>query len=287
MNLTRQMKDVENLYSEKVAFPPKGTFELAKDAKEKKKPFIGRPTGPEASVGFQKEISDPKELKGKETFQGTEKFSSENFAENTEKVEKNDQQGINTFMSKSIFDKLFEDVMGHQDDAEDAADLGLDVGAGDAGAEVSAEGDVTFTLPRDVAQKLHDVLMAALEAGKEEEGSTEEAEASGSEDAEHKAKKEEDEEEGEEEEDNQEVAGEATELTAVPDSKGLALTGKNNKVGDETAKLVAKGEGDGKIKDGADGKLHPQKEVGATSPKGKANVVAGKASNVGHYLFQK
>ena len=286
MNLTRQMKDVENLYSEKVAFPPKGTFELAKDAKEKKKPFIGRPTGPEASVGFQKEISDPKELKGKETFQGTEKFSSENFAENTEKVEKNDQQGINTFMSKSIFDKLFEDVMGHQDDAEDAADLGLDVGAGDAGAEVSAEGDVTFTLPRDVAQKLHDVLMAALEAGKEEEGSTEEAEASGSEDAEHKAKKEEDEEEGEEE-DNQEVAGEATELTAVPDSKGLALTGKNNKVGDETAKLVAKGEGDGKIKDGADGKLHPQKEVGATSPKGKANVVAGKASNVGHYLFQK
>ncbi|NDB84261.1 MAG: hypothetical protein EB127_16380 [Alphaproteobacteria bacterium] len=284
MNLTRQMKDVENLYSEKVAFPPKGTFELAKDAKEKKKPFIGRPTGPEASVGFQKEISDPKELKGKETFQGTEKFSSENFAENTEKVEKNDQQGINTFMSKSIFDKLFEDVMGHQDDAEDAADLGL--GAGDAGAEVSAEGDVTFTLPRDVAQKLHDVLMAALEAGKEEEGSTEEAEASGSEDAEHKAKKEEDEEEGEEE-DNQEVAGEATELTAVPDSKGLALTGKNNKVGDETAKLVAKGEGDGKIKDGADGKLHPQKEVGATSPKGKANVVAGKASNVGHYLFQK
>jgi len=163
----------------------------------------------------------------------------------------------------------------------------LGLGAGDAGAEVSAEGDVTFTLPRDVAQKLHDVLMAALEAGKEEEGSTEEAEASGSEDAEHKAKKEEDEEEGEEEEDNQEVAGEATELTAVPDSKGLALTGKNNKVGDETAKLVAKGEGDGKIKDGADGKLHPQKEVGATSPKGKANVVAGKASNVGHYLFQK
>jgi len=284
MNLTRQMKDMENVYSEKVTFPPKGTFELAKDAKVKKKPFIGKPTGPDASVGFQKEVSDPKDLKGKETFQGTEKFSSENFAENTEKVEKNDQEGINTFMSKSIFDKLFEDVMGHQDDAEDAADLGLDVGAGDAGAEVSAEGDVTFTLPRDVAQKLHDVLMTALEAGKEE-GEKEDAEDA--EDAEHKAEEKHEGEESEEDEDNQEVAGEATELTAVPDSKGLALTGKNNKVGDETAKLVTKGEGDGKIKDGADGKLHPQKEVGATSPKGKANVVAGKASNVGHYLFQK
>ncbi|NDG29095.1 hypothetical protein EB118_03220 [bacterium] len=207
MNLTRQMKDMENVYSEKVTFPPKGTFELAKDAK------------------------------------------------------------VN--------------VMGHQDDAEDAADLGLDVGAGDAGAEVSAEGDVTFTLPRDVAQKLHDVLMTALEAGKEE-GEKEDAE-----DAEHKDEEKHEGEESEEDEDNQEVAGEATELTAVPDSKGLALTGKNNKVGDETAKLVTKGEGDGKIKDGADGKLHPQKEVGATSPKGKANVVAGKASNVGHYLFQK
>jgi hypothetical protein len=288
MNLTRQMKDIENVYSEKVTFPPKGTFELAKDAKEKKKPFVGKVSGPEAAVGFNTKISDPKDLKGQETFQGTEKFSSENFAENTEKIEKNDQKGINTFMSKSIFDKLFEDVMGQSSDAEDAADLGLGVGAGDAGAEVEVEsGDVSFTLPRDVAQKLHDVLMAALEAGKEEgekEGEAE-AEVEGSEDAEHKAEKKHEKEEGEE--DNQEVAGEATELTAVPDSKGLGLAGKNNKVGDETAKLVAKGEGDGKIKDGADGKLHPQKEVGATSPKGKANVVAGKASNVGHYLFQK
>lgn len=283
MNLTRQMKDVENLYTEKVTFPPKGTFELAKDAKVKKQPFVDKKSGPEAAVGFNKNVSDPKDLKGEETFQGTEKFSSENFAENTEKIEKNDQKGINTFMSKSIFDKLFEDVMGQHDDAEDAADLGL--GAGDASAEVEVEsGDVSFTLPRDVAQKLHDVLMAALEAGKDEGEKEGEAEAAGSEDAEHKA---EDKAGEAEDEDNQEVAGEATELTAVPDSKGLGLTGKNNKVGDETAKLVAKGEGDGSIKDGADGKLHPQKEVGATSPKGKANVVAGKASNVGHYLFQK
>jgi hypothetical protein len=281
MNLTRQMKDIENLYSEKVNFPPKGTFELAKDAKEKKKPFVGGKTGPEASDGFNVKISDPKHLKGEETFQGTEKFSSENFTENTEKVEKNDQQGINTFMSKSIFDKLFEDVMGNaSEDAQDAIDLGVEVGGDEAKNET---GDVTITLDRELAQKLHDVLMGVLGGEAEAEAESEDAENgdAASEDAEHKAKKE------HEEEDNQEVAGEATELTAVPDAKGLSLAGKNNKVGDETAKLVAKGEGDGSIKDGADGKLHPQKEVGATSPKGKANVVAGKASNVGHYLFQK
>ena len=42
MNLTRTMKDLENVYSEKMSFPPKGTFELAKGAKEKKKAFISK-----------------------------------------------------------------------------------------------------------------------------------------------------------------------------------------------------------------------------------------------------
>lgn len=282
MNLTRTMKDMEKVYSEKVNFPPKGTFELAKTAKEKKKPFIGEPTGPEAATGFRKDISDPKDLKGKETFQGTEKFSSQNFNENNEKIE---QRNINNFMSKSIFDKLFEDVMGvdgADTDAKDALDLGVGAEAGHE-ADKAEGGDVTFTLPRDLAQKLCDVLHEVLDTGAEEtmdneaEGEAEDAEApvAGNEDAEEK------------EEDKKEVAGEATELTEVKPAAGLALAGKNNKVGDETAKLAAKGEGDGKIKDGADGKLHPQKHVGATAPKGKANVVAGKASNVGHYLFQK
>lgn len=288
MNLTRQMRNIENLYLEKVNFPPKGTFELAKNAKEIKKPFVGKASGPEAADGFQKEISDPKTLKGKETFQGTEKFSDEKFTENIEKVEKNEPKEINNFMSKSIFDKLFEDVMGAtgaDEDTKDAIDLGVEVG-GEAGKEES--GDVTITLDRELAQKLHDVLMGVLGGEeKESEGESEDAEhgadMASSEDAEEKHDKKEE----EKDEDNQEVAGEATELQAVPDAKGQALAGKNNKVGDETAKLVAKGEGDGKIKDGADGKLHPQKEVGATAPKGKANVVPGKASNTGHYLFQK
>jgi len=277
MNLTRTIKDLENVYSEKVSFPPKGTFELAKDAKEKKKAFISKPSGPAEANGV-KEISDPKDLKGKETFQGTEKLSDQNFNENNEKIE---QKNINNFMSKSIFDKLFEDVMGvdgADTEAKDALDLGVAAGA-DLEAD-KAEGDVTFTLPRDLAQKLCDVLHEVLDMGaepaeSESEGESEDAEAPAANEAEET------------------VAGEAVDAEvighAIVDaekvSKHLAAK-KDNVVGDTTKSLVSKGSGDGKIVHG-DGEAKPQKEVGATSPKGKANVVAGKASNVGQYLFQK
>lgn len=279
MNKARELVEMGNLYNEKVTFPGKNTFEMAKDAKEIKKPFAGKVSGPESASGFKKEaITDPKVTKKKETFQNVKNFSSENFNEN---VGKSESKNINNYMS-NIFDKLFEDVMGLSQDDQDAQDLGLAPGAG---AEVKAEvgGDeVTITLDKATAQKLHDVLMTVLggeEAGKEEEREGSEG-TEGAEDAE--------ETEGENgAEDAEEIAGEATELKEVPASAGHSLAGKNNKVGDETAKLVAKGEGDGKIKDGADGKLHPQKEVGATPVKGKANVVPGKASNVGHYIFQK
>ena len=279
MNKARELVEMGNLYNEKVTFPGKNTFEMAKDAKEIKKPFVGKVSGPESADGFKKEaITDPKVTKKKETFQDVKNFSSENFNEN---VGKSESKNINNYMS-NIFDKLFEDVMGLSQDDQDAQDLGLAPGAG---AEVNAEigGDeVTITLDKATAQKLHDVLMTVLggeEAGKEDEKEGTEG-GEGAENAE--------ETEGENgAEDAEEIAGEATELKEVPASAGHSLTSKNNKVGDETAKLVAKGEGDGKIKDGADGKLHPQKEVGATPVKGKANVVPGKASNVGHYIFQK
>jgi len=286
MNLTRTIKDLENVYSEKVSFPPKGTFELAKDAKEKKKAFISKPSGPAEANGV-KEISDPKNLKGKETFQGTEKFSDQNFNENSEKIE---QKNINNFMSKSIFDKLFEDVMGvdgADTEAKDALDLGVAAGAG-LEADKAEDGDVTFTLPRNVAQQLCDVLHEVLDMGAEPAESESEGE---SEDA-----------EGHSKDAEETVAGEAVDAEvighAIVDaekvSKGLAAK-KDNVVGDTTKSLVSKGAGDGKVTDkvGNDGdKGHALVGAGikggtATSPKGKANVVAGKASNVGQYLFQK
>ena len=192
------MKEVENLYSEKVA-TPKGTFEDVKTAKEKKKPFISSPSGPSEASGADCKVCDPKTLKGKESFHNPEKFSSQNFSENIEKKETRD---INNFMSKSIFDKLFEDVMGMpgaaEQDTKDAIDLGIDVGGGEASGSEEG-GEVTLTLDKDLAQKLHDALVAVL-GGEEDkgdegssegsdEGSSEEGSSDASEDAEEKAKK--------------------------------------------------------------------------------------------------
>jgi len=86
-------------------------------------------------------------------------------------------ESINNFMrSKSIFDKLYENVTGQfgnspsmdsgMDETEELDALGVE-GEGD---EMGDEGDeVTFTLDRATAQKLHDVLMGVL-GGEEDLG---------------------------------------------------------------------------------------------------------------------
>lgn len=294
MNKSRELVEMGNFYAEKVAAPIKDTFEVAKGVAKNakaKKPFVGAPTGPEASHGFNKQaITDPATTKNKETFQDVKKFSAEKYHE---KVGKSEVKDINNCMS-NIFDKLFEDVMGLSQDDQDAQDLGLP-GAVSKAAPMDAltsgdEETVTITLDKALAQKLHDVLMTAMggeeskdaegEAEGETEGETEgEGEGEGAEDSETVA-----------------VAGEATEMTELKPSAGQALQGKGNKVGGTVDSLVAKGGGDGKIKGEVDGKGKDEghalvgggvKGGAPTSPKGKANVVAGKASNVGQYLFQK
>jgi len=202
-----------------------------------KKAFFHKNSGPEAAEGFNKNVIEPKNSK-KENHYEPQKFSTA--------LEKNEQQNINNNMSKSIFDKLYEDVM-----KDDALDLGIQAGpegeAGDAAADVGGESDeVTITLSRDLAQKLHDVLVGVLGGEGEGEDVGGEGEDLGGElkdedeqhkdydeDEQHKAKKDEDKEE-EKDEDNQEVAKEAIVSEPAPkelsDSKGHSLTGKNNKV---------------------------------------------------------
>jgi hypothetical protein len=79
---------------------------------------------------------------------------------------------------KSTFDKLFESVMGNnfdqQEDAQEVDALGLgdapmddEFGDDEFGDD---EDQVTFTLDRATAQKLHDVLMGVLDGGMEDEG---------------------------------------------------------------------------------------------------------------------
>jgi hypothetical protein len=75
--------------------------------------------------------------------------------------------------NKSLFEKLFEEVM--QDDAEalglPSGEEGGEAGGEELGGQEEQGEEVTFTLDRATAQKLHDVLMAVL--GGEEEGGEE------------------------------------------------------------------------------------------------------------------
>ena len=300
MNVVRTLLNIGDVYDKVVVegkhytFAPKGTFKTATDkkpveAKADPKAFTPKKSGPENADGFKKDLIDPEKAKA-DNFYEPKKFS--------QNLEKTEVQTINTFMSKSIFDKLYEDVMSGQPEdveANDAEALGLP--SGDAGEDVGGE-EVTFTLPRDVAQKLHDVIMAALESGVEDTGGEEGAgdeEGSAGEDEltapseQNEEKKDKDEDE---EEDNQEVAKEGTEMKELPTSAGQSLQKKDNKVGDTTNSLKTSGAGDSKVTDkvGNDGeKGHALVGSGikggaATSPKGKANVVNSKTSKVGAYL---
>lgn len=93
--------------------------------------------------------------------------------ESFESNKKNLIGNINTFnMSKSLFDKLFEDVMsGGMDDTgsdlptggedySDEQELGIDVGGDEGGSD-----EVTITLDRATAQKFCDALHAVLGEG--------------------------------------------------------------------------------------------------------------------------
>lgn len=297
MNQTRSLVELGAFYEnniieeKKAVFPPKGTFKLATDkkpveAKADPKAFTPKNSGPENADGFKKDLIDPETAKN-DNFYQPKKFS--------QNLEKTEAQTINNFMSKSIFDKLYEDVMsGRPEDVEanDAEALGLPTG-GEEGADV--EGDVTFTLPRDVAQKLCDVIHAALGEDMSDEGSDEVGELdAGGEDAGADESNEEkkDKEESEEDEDNEGVAKEGTEMKELPASAGQSLQKKDNKVGDTTNSLKSSGPGDSKVTDkvGNDGERGHAlvgsgiKGGAPTSPKGKANVVNSKTSKVGAYL---
>lgn len=186
-----------------------------------KNAFVHKKSGPEGVDGLHTDIVDPKTAK-KDNFYTPQKFSTA--------LEKTGSGGINNNM-KSIFDKLYEDVM-----KDDALDLGIQAGPeGESGdkAELDLSGGsedtVTVKLDKDVAQKLHDALIEVL-GGEEDKGETEDLGGEGeseevpaataTENEEKKDHKEDDKEEQEE------VAAEATHLEQLPDSKGQSLQKK-------------------------------------------------------------
>ena len=284
-----------NIIEEKKSmFPPRGTFKSVNkkeptEAEADKNAFV-KNTGPENADGFRDNLIDTKVKSKKENLYQPEKFS--------QNYEKTEVKTINNFMSKSIFDKLYEDVMSDQakdTEAVDAAALGLP--SVDSGNDSGEESEVSFTLPRDIAHKLCDALKAVLDTeeeagdeegmGGEENGASEDEQFAPSEDAEAKAKKK---HEQEEDEDNEGVAKEATELKELPASAGHGLQKKDNKVGDVTKSLTSSGAGDAKVTDkvGNDGEkghaLVGGGIKGANAYTGKSNKVDSKTSKVGSYL---
>jgi hypothetical protein len=197
---------------------------------------------------FNRSISDLKTMSEKDKAEkpyvaklnvAVEKFDKD--------MEKSTKTIINNNM-KSTFDKLFEEVM-KSEDAQDLAALGVDAQADDLGLEAEGEvdGDVTITLTPDHVQLLKDILSQVegdVEGDVDELGdeTTSDDDMGGEEDA--------------EETDKDEMHQEGTDMEEVPDSKGLALQKKDNKVHDVTSKHdVGAGEaGTKKIEDGVDGK---------------------------------
>jgi len=299
MNQTRTLVEMGNFYEKaiieekKSILPPKDTFKKVDkkeltEAEADKNAFV-KNTGPENADGFRDNLIDTKVKSKKENLYQPEKFS--------QNYEKTEVKTINNFMSKSIFDKLYEDVMSDQakdTEAVDAAALGLP--SVDSGNDSGEEGEVSFTLPRDIAHKLCDALKAVLdteeEVGGEEDAGGEEGDANEdeefvpSEDAEAKAKKKDE----EKDEDSEGVAKEATELKELPTSAGQGLQKKDNKVGDVTKSLTSSGAGDAKVTDkvGNDGEkghaLVGAGIKGANAYTGKSNKVDSKTSKVGSYL---
>jgi hypothetical protein len=164
--------------------------------------------------------------KGKKPVKKDKDKESEETIKESRKIAK---ASINNFMrKKSIFDKLYENVMGQpeggmpmgseMEETNELDALGIE-GEGEGMEETGEE--VTFTLDRDTAQKLIDVLQAAI--GGEEEG--------GFGDEEGDTELEDDMEEGEPEEAEEGFWDEDEEDLGADNLSKEINYGKNNKVG--------------------------------------------------------
>jgi len=231
-NQTNTQEIVEEKVVKKLESFPKATDKKINLTKimakgSDKNAFAHKDSGPEAALGVSKKIVDPK------TSKKNNYFEPEKFSDNTRKLAK---ENINNHM-KSIFDKLYEDVIG-----SDKLDIGLQAGpegeatdAKDLDLSGGSEDTVTVKLDRDLAQKLHDALMDVLGGGEEEHGGEdlgdEAAPLEDKEEAEEKKEDKKDEAEEAEEkkeekkEDKKEVAGEGTDLKEVSPKAGQGLVG--------------------------------------------------------------
>ena len=209
---------------------------LSYDEDEEGKKHLDRPGKEDSDVDNDgdSDKSDKYLKKRRKVIAGSIKGKAAKSEEKIQESQKIAQKSLNNFMrKKSYFDKLFENVMtgggaGPQmggsptgpsddmgmDDADELDALGIEDEMGDE----DGMGDVTFTLPKDVAQQLIDVLSAAI--GGEEGGDEFEGEFG-------------DDEYGDDEGDDGDVFGDEDEETMGTPGVNAKQPdmGKNNKVG--------------------------------------------------------
>jgi len=154
----------------------KAVNEVGEEDEEDKKPSSVEKRIEKLQNAMQKpNISDSEKAKIKKQLDSLTNESEERLQESKKITNKS----LNNFMSKSVFDKLYSKVLREnfgQDEGDDLDALGLDDATSDSemddgmgGEDMGEEGgdEVTFTLPRDVAQQLCDVLQAAIGGGEE------------------------------------------------------------------------------------------------------------------------
>ena len=223
-------------------------------------------TDPVYDIEGLEEPIDPKNTKGKENLYEPEKYSSEKF---DKKVEKSYKESININM-KSVFDKLFEEVMDGQESNEELDALGIEAGDEGAGEE---SGDITITLDKEMAKQLCDILQAAI--GDEDDDA----------EAEDYEEMEESEEDGEDAEEVEEAV-EADDLGhALVNAKDTGLTkvgSGSNKV--KNTQKVSSGKADSKVK-GQTGDEDGSKKGHDLTSAGNNKVGSGTAASAGASLF--
>ncbi len=137
------------------------------------KGFVQKNSGPEGAGGWAATQLDPDNPKIKldneydvkqlsDPSVPGEEGASDYFKAENEKI---NRESINTNMAKtnkSIFDRLYEEVM--DDETMDAVELGVDVDGEGADVDVEESETIQISIPRDVAKHLHDALMDVMDA---------------------------------------------------------------------------------------------------------------------------
>jgi hypothetical protein len=139
--------------------------------------------GPQEKGGFVPAKLDRKKMSKKELDDNLYKMKDLSYDDDSQDNEEDEEiplesrkiarESLNNFMSKkSIFDRLYENVIGQTEGPQGPEDTSMEE-LDALGIEGDTEGEsdeITITLDRETAQKLHDVLMPLLSGEDETEG---------------------------------------------------------------------------------------------------------------------